>query len=196
MTAPYKRTHPADQTGYSLARIRTLEANRTTLDAEMFTLDQTVSSVGGDDPIYYYFTSACYVTGNLLVTCFFAIGCGVLFNSFDPGTGSQYLITMPAGPAPLSRYYGGWFGYADGEPPLGQVEAYDDSGAVGKTLSLRISAQPSPITGDQALEAWDPVTGNLWGPTYPFTWADDDALLQGVFTYPLDTSLLDATSLT
>jgi hypothetical protein len=194
MTAPYKRQHPADQTGYSLSRIRTLEANRTTLDAEEFQLEG-FSCEAGTDPTNYQFSSRCFVTGNLLATCFFVIGSGDgLFGMYTPGTGAQYLIGLPVS---TSRYYGFITGVYDQFIPMGYVEASDSVTGFRTPLGLKMSALPFPATGGLAVEAYDPATGTLWGPTYPYTWnGSGDMILGGVFHYPLASSLLDATSTT
>jgi hypothetical protein len=213
VTAPYKRLTDTDHTAGQLRRIKTIEASPRQRDAEefdVFALTQehiddggiaargfvTSSTVIGNQPNNYTLSSDSFVTGNLIASCWFVLGAGTLFDSFVAGTGAQYLLPLPAldnvepDGGTQSRYR-----VAFGIPQFGFAGSYDDSTATPSvTLILRISSIDYLGDGSQYLEAYDPVTNTLWGPTFPFTWADDDILLQGWFSYPLLSSLLDATA--
>lgn len=208
MTAPYKRTSGLDQVGVNLKRVRSLEANQVTQDAEIFTFwtpsadypsQEQIVSVGGSDPSFYELQSQSYVTGNLIAHVWFSIVTGALLNPFDPGSGSQYLLALPSvdsssNGGPQSRYVPGWTGKIGAvapNPPIGW--ATSESSGSYTHMGLRISnVDYNTGTGNYFLEAFNAGTGALWGPSSPYGWGNDDLLLGGWFSYPLDASLLDA----
>jgi hypothetical protein len=206
VTAPYKRVGTEDQVGAHHRRIRTLEANRSQPDAYSFNWAENsinanepdkVVSVGGTDPAGVGLYSTGYVCDNLAVMC----GCHIFpIGGFSAGTGSQYLI--PLGQSVLYQPYLPYFPlifgqalYPDGQSVnsqvLGVMVAYDDTAATYTTMYLRASAIDYLGDGSIYVEAYDPTSGNLWGPTFPYTWAADDIMLSGNFTYTLASSLTD-----
>lgn len=209
MTAPYKRNTLADSIGAHLRRTRSLEANPPTQDAELFDfwipsadypLQDQIVSVGGAAPSFFTLQSFGYVTGNLIANVWFAIATGGIATPFNPGSGSQYLIALPSYDSssdggPQSRYVPGWRGLLAGlsvASPIGWGTS--ESGGSVASMGLRVSSVDyNTGTGNAFLEAYDSSSGALWGPSSPFAWGTGgDLLLGGFFSYPLDTSLLDA----
>lgn len=202
MTAPYKRIGTDDQVGVHHRRIRHLEANRSQPDAFLFSWAENpinsaspdkVVSVGGDDPTGLGTYTQGYVCDNLAAIC----ACHVItIGGFTAGTGSQYLI--PLGQLPLYEYFPTFFASATYPDSMSQVSqvlgvmiSYDDSTTSYTTLYLRISAIDYLGDGSKYVEAYDPTSGSLWGPTFPYTWAANDIMLSGNFTYALNDSLID-----
>lgn len=202
MTAPYKRVGTDDQVGLHHRRIRTIEANRSQPDPLIFNWAENpinygeptkVVSVGGTDPAGIDVYSVGYICDNYAATCICHIA---VIGGFSAGTGSQYLI--PLGQFPLYEYLPTFFASAtypssgsQVSQVLGVMVAYDDSAAAYTTLYLRCSAIDYLGDGSKYVEAYDPTTGNLWGPAFPYTWDANDILLSGNFSYTLVTSLID-----
>jgi hypothetical protein len=202
VTAPYKRVGTDDQVGIHHRRIRHLEANRSQPDAYVFNWAENainsaepdkVVSVGGTDPTGLGLYSDGYICDNLAVMCVCHL---TTIGGFTAGTGSQYLI--PLGQLPLYEFFPTFFASAtypsaasNVSQVLGVMVAYDDSAVAYTTLYLRISAIDYLGDGSKYVEAYDPTSGSLLGPAFPYTWAAGDFLLSGNFTYMLAGSLID-----
>jgi hypothetical protein len=184
-----------------------LEANPAGPDAEIFDFSiptanvggPQVVSVGGTDPTDYSLATTGYVLSNNWATFYFSMVGGVLLIPFAPGTGTQYLITLPGFDVtdtptggPTARYQPN----VQVSTVIGFAESITSGGTPAMSLSLRVSPvdySGNGVVNNPYLEAYDNASGNLWGPAYPYAWgAFGDTILSGMFQLPLRISLLDS----
>lgn len=202
MTAPYIRTGTEDQVAAQKRRIRTIEANRSQPDAVVFAWAEspesvlsgsTVVSVGGTDPDGIGVYAVGYLTDQLVANCMVHVE---PIGGFAAGTGTQYLMAL--GQSTLYEYLPTFFAdvyypssYSVVNQMLGVVTAQDATTGLFTNMNARISVLDPLGDGSKFMEFYDPVTGNLWGPAFPYAWAAGDILLSGTFVYTLATSLTD-----
>lgn len=221
MTAPVKRTSALAETGLMKARTQKLEVNLVTEDGEgflpfAFTQWQTDNAFAGElvssdgtHPSNYDLKTVAKITGNRIASVWFEFQAGELFSGFNPGTGTQYLITLPSFDWTNDPDTGGLQGRyvpappltggsSTNNPPIGFAESHDFSSGAQIQLALRVS-KLLPVPPDGAgfsptyLEAYDVASGSLLGPSYPYAWDTfDDLIIGGYVTWPTEISLLDA----